>query len=656
MKTKRKRADAALRESEERYRKMIDDSGDIIYRISVTGHFTLVNPVAARIMQPPPEELIGLHFLKLIREDYRTIAATFYAQQLKEEIPATYFEFPSLGKDGSEVWIGQNVQLVIEDAQVAGLQAVARDISTQKRIEKDLRESEERFRAIFERSVVGSSISTPDGRILACNQAFARIFGFGSVQEVMQSDAVSLYSDSRDRDKYVELLRQERQLESHEMELRRLDGTPVYVSESVTGIFDQRGELVEIHSHLIDITERKQAEEALRASQTQLQQSQKLEAIGQLAGGVAHDFNNLLTAIIGYSELSLKRLDSDNPIARNIEEIKKAAARAASLTRQLLAFSRKQILEPKVLDLNVAVSDMYKMLRRLIGEDIDLVTVLASDLERVKADPGQIEQVLMNLVVNARDAMPRGGKLTIETANVYLDDEYARQHLPTQPGAYVMLAISDTGMGMDRETQTRIFEPFFTTKETGKGTGLGLSTVYGIVKQSGGYVWVYSEVGKGTTFKVYLPHIDAALGEDLARSVSEPVPKGTETVLLVEDEEQVRRIAQEILATQGYQVLLAINGERALALAQQHEGEIDLMITDVVMPQMGGRELGERLSPLRPNMKVLYMSGYTDDAIVRHGLIDEQLQFIEKPFTADALARKVRTVLDSGENGRARMI
>jgi two-component system, cell cycle sensor histidine kinase and response regulator CckA len=345
--------------------------------------------------------------------------------------------------------------------------------------------------------------------------------------------------------------------------------------------------------------------------------------------------------------LLLRRLLPENPLRSSVEEIKKASDRAGGLTRQLLAFSRKQILQPKVLDLNTLVSDLDKLLRRLIGEDIDLLTITEPALGQVKVDPGQIEQVVLNVAVNARDAMPNGGQLTIQTSNVYLSEDYAKHHVAAVAGNYVMLSISDNGCGMDLGTKDRIFEPFFTTKGAGKGTGLGLSTVYGIVKQSGGNIWVYSEVGKGTAFKIYLPRVDESRDKGFAQGDSSPAPLGTEAILLVEDEEQVRRIAQEILEAQGYQVLVATNGEEALAFAQQYDGEIHLMITDVVMPQMGGREAVERLSSLRPGTRVLYMSGYTDDAIVRHGLMDERLEFLEKPFTADALVRKVRKVLDS---------
>lgn len=392
---------------------------------------------------------------------------------------------------------------------------------------------------------------------------------------------------------------------------------------------------------------RKRAEEALQAREEQLRQSQKLEAVGQLAGGVAHDFNNLLTVITGYSDLTLRALGKGEPLRFNIEEIKKAGERAASLTRQLLAFSRKQVLQPRVLKLNAIVADIDKMLRRLIGEDIDLLTVLEPSLGQIKADPGQIEQVILNLAVNARDAMPQGGKLTIETSNVYLDDKYARQHMAIRPGNFVMLAVSDTGTGMDAETQAHMFEPFFTTKVQGKGTGLGLSTVYGIVKQSEGNIWVYSELGKGTTFKVYLRRVDDAVQIDAVSESLGKLPQGRETVLLTEDEEPVRHLAKVILEMNGYQVLEAASGDEALSIYKEHTGRIDLIVTDVVMPKMSGPELAQSLTTLCPGIKVLYLSGYTDDAVVRHGLLDRGMAFLQKPFTPEALVRKVREVLDA---------
>jgi PAS domain S-box-containing protein len=395
-----------------------------------------------------------------------------------------------------------------------------------------------------------------------------------------------------------------------------------------------------------DITERKRAEGALKDSEEQLRQSQKLEAIGQLAGGVAHDFNNLLTVITGYSDLLLRRHGHDDSLRSKITEIRKAGDRAAALTRQLLAFSRKQTLQPKVLEVNALVTDIGKMLRRLIGEDIEVVMTLRPEVDRINADPGQIEQVLMNLVVNARDAMPQGGKLIIETSHVEFDEAFIQTHLTLRPGRYVMMAVSDTGSGMDAETQKHIFDPFFTTKEVGKGTGLGLSTVYGIVKQSGGSIWVYSEVGKGTTFKIYLPRYEDDGEVKTSTTEAKELVRGKEIVLLVEDEPMVRALTRENLEECGYKVLEASNGEEALSICDQHDGTIDLMLTDVVMPLMSGREVAERITKKCPGVKVLYMSGYTDDAIVHHGVLDAGTAFLEKPFTLDGLARKVRSVLD----------
>jgi CheY-like chemotaxis protein len=381
--------------------------------------------------------------------------------------------------------------------------------------------------------------------------------------------------------------------------------------------------------------------------QEQLRQSQKIEAVGQLAGGIAHDFNNLLTVIKGYSQLSLLDLKESDPLWENIQEIQKATQRATDLTRQLLAFSRRQILDLKVLDLNTLLQDLNKMLHRILGEDIELTTLLAKDLGRVKIDPGQIEQVVMNLAVNARDAMPMGGKLTIETANVELDEEYARAHIGVTPGRYVRLSVSDTGFGMSKEVKEKVFEPFFTTKEKGKGTGLGLSTVYGIVKQIGGNIWVYSELNQGTTFKIYLPRVEEEATFLRHRDDTEILPQGRETVLLVEDDPSVRGFVVQVLRRQGYTVLEATNGKEALRVVQEEAGrKIHLLLTDVVMPQMGGKELADRLKILQPDIKVLFISGYTDNAIVHHGVLEPNINFLQKPFSPTALPRKVREVLD----------
>jgi nitrogen-specific signal transduction histidine kinase/ActR/RegA family two-component response regulator len=396
---------------------------------------------------------------------------------------------------------------------------------------------------------------------------------------------------------------------------------------------------------IVDITDRKQLE-------TQLQQSRRMEAVGRLAGGIAHDFNNLLTIIKGYAEMALNRPGIQPGLTADVQQIGNAAERAATLIRQLLAFSRKQVLQPKSLDLNAIVESLDKLLNRLMGADIQMKTVCGANIGTVKADPAQIEQVIMNLVVNARDAMPGGGRLTIETSNVDLDANYARDHVSVKPGPYVMLAVSDTGIGMDSETQAHIFEPFYTTKGGTRGTGLGLSTVYGIVKQSGGYIWVYSEPGKGTAFKVYLPRVEGPVAAPSVKTEESVDRKGTETILLVEDEEAVRELARTILAAQGYSVLVAESAAHAEQLATNGSREIHLLLTDVVMPGVSGRELARRITARNARTHVLFMSGYTDNVIAQGGVLETGVAFLQKPFTPRALTKKVREILDRPVHAR----
>ena len=434
-------------------------------------------------------------------------------------------------------------------------------------------------------------------------------------------------------------------------------GYPLIVQERVLGVMamfarHQLSEFVpkaltSVASALAVGIERKRGEEALRQSEERLRQAQKMEAVGRLAGGIAHDFNNLLTVITSYSDLLLEDLGADDPKRDDVDQIRKAALGAAALTHQLLAFSRQQVLEPKVLDLKATVAGAEKLLERLIGEDVRLTTSLAPDLGAVKADPGQVEQIIINLAVNARDAMPTGGRLTIEAANVDMDEAYVRGHGPARPGRYVMLALTDTGIGMDEQTQARIFEPFFTTKGVGKGTGLGLATVYGIVKQSGGFIWVYSEPGRGTSFKVYLPRVDEPPGPAAAPVDKAEPRRGTETVLVVEDAASVRMVTRQVLERYGYAVLEAPEGETALRLAAKHHGPIHLLLTDVVMPGLSGRQVAEQLAQLRPDIKTLFTSGYAASAIAHHGILDSGIAYFQKPFTPETLARRVREVLDS---------
>jgi PAS domain S-box-containing protein len=485
-------------------------------------------------------------------------------------------------------------------------------------------------------------MTDPEGIITFINPEFTRLYGYGEEEIVGKVTPRILKGGNMQPEEYLVFWKTilDKRVARGEMLNRTKEGRLVSVEVSVNPILDEHGDITGFLAIQRDVTRRKQLEEQFR-------QAQKMEAVGRLAGGVAHDFNNILTVINGYSEVMLDQLKPENTHHKYASEIKKAGERAAGLTRQLLAFSRQQVLEPQVLDLNHVIANVHAMLKRLIGEDIDLVTVPRPDLGRVKADPGQIEQILLNLAVNARDAMPRGGKLSIETGNVDLDDSYTSGDFVVKPGPYVMLAATDSGTGMDAETQKRIFEPFFTTKEKGKGTGLGLSTVYGIVKQSEGYITVYSEMGHGTTFKIYLPRVDASA--EVVRPVTTEVAGAHphETVLLVEDDTPIRRLIFDTLKSRGYNVLQAQNGDEAIQLAGRYLDPIQLMLTDLVMPGMSGRVLAERMVALHPESRVLYMSGYTDDAVIRHGGLGAGAAFLQKPFTPDAVANKVRQVLDA---------
>jgi two-component system cell cycle sensor histidine kinase/response regulator CckA len=640
--TERKRAEELLRESEERFRQFFENEPEYCYMISSEGVILDVNRATLKALGYKKEELVG----KPLKTVYAPESLPKMKQLLarwKETGELVNEEMVIVTKEGNKRAVLLSAAAVRDkDGKVLHSVSVQRDITERKQAEDALRESEERMRRVVQNMPVMLDALDEEGRIVAWNRECERVTGYSAEEITGNPQALELlYPDAA----YLQQLMAEwaergNSFHDWEIELTSKDGSPKTVSwTNISEHFPIPGWAS--WSIGVDITERKHLEEQLR-------QAQKMEAVGRLAGGIAHDFNNLLTVITGFSEILLYRhLDDGDPLRQPIEEIQKAGQRAASLTRQLMAFSRRQVLQLKVLNLNATVADMDKMLQRLISEDIDLVTVLDPELGPVKADPGQIEQVVVNLVVNARDAMPQGGQLTIETANVELDEAYAHQHVSVQSGPYVMLAVSDTGIGMDEEIQSHIFEPFFTTKEFGQGTGLGLSTVYGIVKQSGGYIWVYSESGQGTTFKIYLPRVEEDVEPLKPSAAPTKLPQGSETILVVEDDQGVRTLAREVLEMDGYTVLEARHGGEALLICEQHGGPIHLMVTDVVMPQMSGRELAERLEPLHPEMKVLYMSGYTDRAIVRHCVLEPGMAFLQKPFRPGALARQVRQVLDA---------
>ena len=639
--TERKRTEEALQESEEKYRLLVENANEAIFVIQ-DGMLQFFNIKNIELIGYSKEELTSTPFINFVHPDDREVTLGRYLKRISgEELPGVNV-FRVIDKTGNIKWAELNSVLISWKERPATLNFL-NDITERKQAEEQLSKL---FRAV-EQSPATVMITDTDANIEYVNPKFTQLTGY-TLEEVIGKNPRILKSGETPPEEYKRLWEtvtagREWRGEFHN---KKKSGEFYLESASISSIKNPEGLITHFVAVKEDISERKRTEEERAALQDQLRQSQKMEAIGRLAGGVAHDFNNLLTVIKGYCQLSLAEMKESTPLKDTLEVINQAAEKAAGLTRQLLAFGRRQIMEVKILDLNGLLQNLDKMLRRIISEDIELVTLLREDLGKVKADPGQIEQVVMNLAVNAKDAMSKGGKLIIETANVELDKSYAQAHVAVTPGPYVMIAVSDTGTGMAPEVRDRVFEPFFTTKGKGKGTGLGLSTVYGIVKQSGGNIWVYSEPGQGTTLKIYLPRVDEPAEELKAQEAGEKFPRGSETILIVEDDKEVRNLAVRILRRQGYNILDGSYGDKAFNVCRQHKGPIHLLVTDVVMPGMDGRALSESLSQLHPEMKVLYMSGYTDDAIIHHGVMDKGMNFIQKPFTVNGLANKVREVLD----------
>ncbi len=569
--------------------------------------------------------------LKIARDTRPQTPVIVVTGSLDEETAADYI------KDGASDYVLKTHLARLPAALVGALERRRALVATEA-AHRALLGSEAKFARAFNANPSGMAITTLEGRVVDVNEAFLRTLGYTRDEAVGRTTVeLGLWRSPDDRARAIQAAQTLGRVQTIEIEAR--------TKESAKRTLLYSAELIELDGvpHVLvlttDITERRQLEEQLR-------QAVKMEAVGRLAGGIAHDFNNLLTAIIGSADLLLEDLDPSSPARDDVTEIRRAGDRAAQLTHQLLAFSRRQPLTPRVIDVNALVAEMDRLLRRLIGEDIEFRTVLATDLGPVRADAGQLEQVIMNLAVNARDAMPRGGKLTIETANAELDEAYAREHVTVRPGSAVMIAVSDTGTGMDPQTLAHIFEPFFTTKEVGKGTGLGLATVYGIVKQSGGHVWVYSEPGRGTAFKIYLPRVTEAV-EGVGAATAPTTLQGNETILVVENEAPVRELTRRMLEAKGYTVLTAAAPADALALVERHAAPIHLAVTDVVLPGMDGPELARRLEQAQPGLRVLFVSGYANEAIVHQGVLDPGVAYLPKPFTADALARKVREVIDA---------
>jgi PAS domain S-box-containing protein len=625
----------ALRRSEERFAKVFQRNP---VGISITqlddGRVIDVNDSLLSLLGYSRDEVIGKTTLRLnIWEQNSNRDQT--VQMLREGQSIHDQELRIRTKSG-ELREGLNsIELIELDGEICML-SMLYDITERQRTEAALRDSEEQYRLIAEHSRDLIVLLDPQGRVLYASPSHQPVLGYAPVELIGRNVLTIIHPDDR-----APMLREWATLAAKghiqtTVRVRHANGDWL-VLETSSSILGQQGSTLNVAR---DVTERKRLE-------SQLLQSQKMETVGRLAGGIAHDFNNLLTAITGYADLALEDLPPDSPVRSDIQELRKAADRATGLTSQLLAFARKQMIEPRIVNLNLLINDMEGFIRRLIGEQIELSSLLVPDLGSVRVDTNQIEQVVINLVINARDAMPQGGRLTIETANVMLDTEYAGEHIDVMAGRFVLLTVGDTGIGMDAEVQEHLFEPFFTTKGPGKGTGLGLATCYGIVKQHGGYILPYSEPGRGTLMKVYLPRVDAPLDPPPSTEVH-PNARGEETILLVEDEPAVRELAARVLRGQGYTVLEAGDGLEALRMVEQeHSTRIDLLVTDVVMPRLGGSELAERLIAMRPNIRVLFTSGYTEDTVLRDGQLATGTHFLQKPFSPVVLAQKVRGILDS---------
>jgi len=639
--TERRRGRHALEASEIRYRRLFEAAKDGILILDAdSGKIVDVNPFLMALTGYSRADFLGQQLWEFgMFEDLAASKVSFV--ELQTNAYVRYDDLPLRARDGRKL----DVEFVSNAYGVGGrkvIQCNIRDITTRKRVDA------ERDRLTMAMSQAGEAVYVTDahGDIVYVNPAFETVTGY-SQAEVLGRNPRLLKSGVQDEAFYRtiwETIHADKVWRGRLVNKKK-DGTIYTQDGTIAAVRDAAGVITSYVAVARDITQQLQLE-------AQFLQAQKMEAVGRLAGGVAHDFNNVLSVILSYAEMICADLKPDEPLRADVEEIKQAGWRATALTRQLLAFSRQQVLEPRVLSLAKIVTGLEKMLRRLLGADIELTILAASDAWNVMADAGQIEQVLMNLAVNARDAMPQGGGLTIETTNVELDDDHVRAHNDLPAGAYVQLAVSDTGIGMDLETQARIFEPFFTTKERGKGTGLGLATVFGIVKQSGGHIWLDSEPGKGTTFKICLPNVRGIV-EVREPEQSAPESRSSGTILLVEDDDQVRAVAADILRRCGYAVLEAPNGGEALLICEQHQAKIHLLLTDVVLPRMSGRQLAERLAPMRPEMKVLFMSGYTDDVVLQHGIQDSGVAYLQKPLTPTALTGKVRQLLSGGTGASA---
>lgn len=650
----RKTAEGLLQKREKEYRRVVENIQDMVWCVDLNGKITYVSQSVKAVLGYDPNEIVG----KSIEAFFDQEVGNFFLKNIEDRKKGVLkdtlsFELHHPKKEGGTIICEVRSSPVYnEQGHLTEIVGISRDITRRKEMENALIESQKRYQLALD----GAELATWDWDIqtgeVIYNSRWAEMLGYQLEEVEPTVDNWKEKIHPNDRPKVFEALYDhlEGGNPNYEIEhrLQHKNGEWIWVLDRGRVIeWDEEGKPSRAAGIHVDITERKLLQEEKLRLEAQLRQSHKMEAVGQLAGGVAHDFNNLLTTILGCSDMILSEMGRDHEYKDMLEAIKKAGERATSLTRQLLAFSRKQILEPKILDLNHLIFDIHKMLHRMIGENIEYIAIPEKNLVRVKADPGQIEQIVLNLAVNARDAMPDGGKLILETKNVELDTDFCRNQPDVSPGRYAKLVVSDTGHGMDAETAERIFEPFFTTKDKGKGTGLGLSMVYGIMKQSGGHITVESEPGQGTTFQLFFPQVKEEESELEEVDESPEIKlRGHETILLVEDDAMVRDFTETILAKHGYTVLSASYADEAFRIHQDHKDPIDLLLTDVVLPKVSGKEIAQTITAFRPGLKVLYMSGYTDEAIVHQGILEEGIRFLPKPFSGPTLLRAVRRYLD----------
>jgi PAS domain S-box-containing protein len=625
---------------------IIDHAPFGIVQISQVGKVLFWNKTAEQIFGYSAAEVLGRPITMILVPKTAIHHARKLWKKMLTQKKTLQVVLEGKKQDGKIIFCEWSLTPILDqDGSVYSIIGLVSDLTHRREIEKALKQTEKRFKKFLDNDISGDFISTPDRGPIYCNKRFLEIFGFTSYDEFLNFDYMKLYKDPKDREKLYDRLQKDGKVENYEIEMLDKNGNVKIIIENSVAEFDENGKMVAVYGNCLDVTEHHLAERKQRELEAQLHHAQKLEAIGRMAAGVAHDFNNMISIILASAQMAQMDLPEEHPIRPLLEEIQSAAERSAEFTRHLLTFARKQPADPVPVDLNEIIRQNQKMLRRLVGEDIELNVHLTEDLWYVKMDPAQVDQILTNLAVNARDAIRSTGTITIETRNLIIEKDYSDYHSLAGPGHYVLLQFGDTGSGIPKEIINKIFDPFFTTKAPSGGTGLGLSTVYGIVKQNGGFITVYSEPDVGTVFKIFLPRHSEPEPEEPKEEIQD-VPRGKETILIVEDEAKILRICERYLQRLGYRVIALNHPEKALSAVQQMEGCIDLLLTDVIMPGMNGYELARRLREMCPGMKTLYMSGYTWDIISDRGFLDQDIHFVSKPFNLEELAREIRSTID----------